>query len=227
MTKRLRVYTNGGARGEIGKEAWLKRQREAVRLETRSEILTLPPAAETLVRAMAHYRACEVAAFEPTPSKRGRPHSYDLDAIAPAIRSFVVAQNIAGRPSTAQNICDEVAGVCGVCLSVPTINRALHELGLHHLKGENRHIYALSPGNVAFRRSHLEKKIANRRPVRGPKRGSKRTVRLGLDRQEVYLVESYGNVNHVTWKTWLTADKIRYGKSGRGAWYESLVLTLC
>ncbi|KAE9017062.1 hypothetical protein PF005_g7834 [Phytophthora fragariae] len=48
MTKRLRVYTNGGARGEIEKEAWLKRQRETVRLEARSEILTLPPAAETL-----------------------------------------------------------------------------------------------------------------------------------------------------------------------------------
>ncbi|EGZ09351.1 hypothetical protein PHYSODRAFT_523239, partial [Phytophthora sojae] len=30
MTKRLRVYTNGGARGEVGKEAWLKRQRDPV-----------------------------------------------------------------------------------------------------------------------------------------------------------------------------------------------------
>ncbi|EGZ09236.1 hypothetical protein PHYSODRAFT_525774 [Phytophthora sojae] len=31
MTKRLRVNTNGGARGEIGKEAWLMRQRETVK----------------------------------------------------------------------------------------------------------------------------------------------------------------------------------------------------
>jgi hypothetical protein len=152
-----------------------------------------------------------------TPNNRGRPHSYDLAKIAPAVRSFVVAQNIAGRPITAQNICDEVAGVAGVCLSVPTMTRALHDLGLHHLRGEKRHIYADSPGNVAFRRSYLAKKIANRRSVRGPMRGPERTVRLGLDRPEVYLDESYGNVNHVTGKTWLTADKIRYGKTGRGA----------
>ncbi|ETP18565.1 hypothetical protein F441_07228 [Phytophthora nicotianae CJ01A1] len=41
-------------------------------------------------------------------------------------------------------------------------------------------------------------------------RGTKRSFRLGVDRAEVYLDESYCNVNHVTGKTWLTADKIRY-----------------
>ncbi|ETN16106.1 hypothetical protein PPTG_06326 [Phytophthora nicotianae INRA-310] len=48
-------------------------------------------------------------------------------------------------------------------------------------------------------------------------RGTKRSVRLGVDRAEVYLDESDCNVNHVTGKTWLTADKIRYSKTGRGA----------
>ncbi|ETM31744.1 hypothetical protein L914_20736 [Phytophthora nicotianae] len=48
-------------------------------------------------------------------------------------------------------------------------------------------------------------------------RGTKRSVLLGVDRAEVYLDETYCNVNHVTGKTWLTADKIRYGNAGRGA----------
>ncbi|ETL88303.1 hypothetical protein L917_12611 [Phytophthora nicotianae] len=48
-------------------------------------------------------------------------------------------------------------------------------------------------------------------------RGTKRSVLLGVDRAEVYLDETYCNVNHVTGKIWLTADKIRYGNAGRGA----------
>ncbi|ETI43994.1 hypothetical protein F443_11236 [Phytophthora nicotianae P1569] len=59
---------------------------------------------------------------------------------------------MAGQPITAQH------------LKVDTMTPVLHELGFRHLKGENRHIYAETPG-----------------------------------------------------KTWLTADKIRYGKTGRGA----------
>ncbi|KAE9197345.1 hypothetical protein PF002_g22774 [Phytophthora fragariae] len=98
-----------------------------------------------------------------------------------------------------------------------TMTRVLHELGFHHLKGEKRHIYAESAGNVTFRRTYIQKKLANRVAVRGPMKGSKRSVRLGVKRPEVYLDESYRNVEHVTGKTWLTADKIRYGKTGRGA----------
>ncbi|KAE9295234.1 hypothetical protein PF001_g17411 [Phytophthora fragariae] len=126
------------------------------------------------------------------PNNRARPGSYQLDAIARAIRDFVVAQNL-------------------------TMTRVLHELGFHHLKGEKRHIYAESAGNVTFRRTYIQKKLANRVAVRGPMKGSKRSVRLGVKRPEVYLDESYRNVEHVTGKTWLTADKIRYGKTGRGA----------
>ncbi|ETL78465.1 hypothetical protein L917_20727, partial [Phytophthora nicotianae] len=142
---------------------------------------------------------------------------FDLNGIAPAIRDFVVKQNMAGQPITAQHVCNEVADVCGAQLKVDTMTRVLHELDFRHIKGEQRHIYAETPGNVAFRRTYLEKKIANRAAVRGPKLGTKRSVRLGVDRAEVYLDESDCNVNHVTGKTWLTADKIRYSKTGRGA----------
>ncbi|ETK84026.1 hypothetical protein L915_10949, partial [Phytophthora nicotianae] len=53
---------------------------------------------------------------------------------------------MAGQPITAQH------------LKVDTMTPVLHELGFRHLKGENRHIYAETPGNVAFRRTYLEKK---------------------------------------------------------------------
>ncbi|KUF87860.1 Choline transporter protein [Phytophthora nicotianae] len=56
--------------------------------------------------------------------------------------------------------------------------------------------------------------------------GTKRSVRLGVDRAEVYLDESDCNVNHVTGKTWLTADKIRYSKTGRGARSKPTIRTL-
>ncbi|ETM97439.1 hypothetical protein PPTG_20297 [Phytophthora nicotianae INRA-310] len=58
-------------------------------------------------------------------------------------------------------------------MKVDTMTPVLHELGFRHLKGENRHIYAETPGNVAFRRTYLEKKVANRVAVRGPMRGTK------------------------------------------------------
>ncbi|KAF4041272.1 putative DDE superfamily endonuclease domain-containing protein [Phytophthora infestans] len=94
-------------------------------------------------------------------------------------------------------------------------NMAGQPITVQHVK--KRHIYAETPGNVAFRRTYLENKVANRVAVRGPMRGTKRSARLGVDRAEVYLNESYCNVSHVTGNTWLTADKIRYGKTGRGA----------
>ncbi|ETK88698.1 hypothetical protein L915_07086, partial [Phytophthora nicotianae] len=166
---------------------------------------------DTVARVIAVYNASQKTDFEPVPNSRGRPRMFDLNAIAPAIRDFVVKQNMGGQPITAQHVCNEVADVCGAQLKVDTMTRVLHELGFRHLKSEERHIYAETTGNVAFRRTYLEKKkVANRIAVRGPMRGTKRSFRLGVDRAEVYLDESYCNVNHVTGKTWLTADKIRY-----------------
>ncbi|KAH7459331.1 uncharacterized protein KRP23_15267 [Phytophthora ramorum] len=48
MMKRLKLYTDGGAKGEIGTDHWLKQKRKEARLESRSEILTLPPAADKM-----------------------------------------------------------------------------------------------------------------------------------------------------------------------------------
>ncbi|GMG16754.1 unnamed protein product [Phytophthora fragariaefolia] len=51
MAQRYSVYSNGGASGNIGTEAWLKRQREHVQQEARVEILTLPAPDSTSKKA--------------------------------------------------------------------------------------------------------------------------------------------------------------------------------
>jgi hypothetical protein len=51
MAQRYSVYSNGGASGYIGTEAWLKRQREHVQQDARVEILTLPAPASTSKKA--------------------------------------------------------------------------------------------------------------------------------------------------------------------------------
>jgi hypothetical protein len=87
-------------------------------------------------------------------------------------------------------------------ISVATMGRLLVNLGYHYMKGESRHIHADSPGNVQFRANYLAKKIANRTETMGP-----HGLVSGVNRPEVYLDESYCNVNHVTGKTWLTSEK--------------------
>ncbi|ETN03565.1 hypothetical protein PPTG_15551 [Phytophthora nicotianae INRA-310] len=56
-------------------------------------------------------------------------------------------------------------------------------------------------------------------------RGTKRSFRLGVDRAELYLDEPYCNVNHVTGKTWLTADKIRYVTEIANKYYHLVFFT--
>jgi hypothetical protein len=85
-------------------------------------------------------------------------------------------------------VCDEVAELYDVILTVETMTRLLRELGYHHLRGEKRHIYADSPGNVAFRNEYLAKKIANRTVVDGP-----HGLTVGVKRTEAFIDESYGH----------------------------------
>ena len=84
------------------------------------------------------------------------------------------------------------------------MERLLKKLGYHHVKGERRHNMAEFEGNIAFRNDYLLRKLANRDNRNNPIVA------------EVFLDESYCNANHVTGRTWLTSEKIRYDKTGRG-----------
>ncbi|KAJ8524936.1 hypothetical protein ON010_g16180 [Phytophthora cinnamomi] len=141
--------------------------------------------------------------FETKDSNRGRERDYDLTEIEPVIRLFIESENKLARPTTAVRISNHLRDMTQISLSERTMQRVLGELNFHHIKGERRHIYAESEANIAFRTSYLRKKVANR-------------VGTAVSRPEVYLDESFCNVNHVVSKTWLTSEKIRYGKSGKG-----------
>ncbi|KUF89539.1 hypothetical protein AM588_10002295 [Phytophthora nicotianae] len=51
MTKRLKLYTDGGAKGNIGTEVWIKRKREEVRAEASCDGLVVPPAGKPSKKA--------------------------------------------------------------------------------------------------------------------------------------------------------------------------------
>lgn len=121
------------------------------------------------------------------------------------IRKFIVDQNNIPRPVTAMQICREVAEKTVYKLAARSMRRALREMGFYHGKGRKRHFMAEREANVAFRRKYLDNKLKNRNSKKNPKR------------PEVFLDESFCNVNHQTGKTWLTSDKTRFVKSGKGA----------
>ncbi|KAE9195129.1 hypothetical protein PF005_g17410 [Phytophthora fragariae] len=73
-----------------------------------------------------------------------------------------------------------------------------------HIRGKHRNDLAGKENNVAFWATYLQKKMTNRDQNNNPVR------------PEVFLDESYVNVNHVANKTWSTEDKVRKSKSGKG-----------
>eukprot|EP00644_Phytophthora_capsici_P009776 jgi/Phyca11/50434/gw1.35.151.1 len=78
-------------------------------------------------------------------------------------------------------------------------------MGFRHLRGQSRHYLAETTGNVAYRATYLQRRLSNKDAHNHP------------ILPEVFLDESYCNVNHVTGKMWLTEEKVRMAKSGRGA----------
>jgi len=116
-----------------------------------------------------------------------------------------VEQNKIARPVTAMQICKEVEKETGHAISVRSMRRVLTDMGFQHGRGRKRHFMAEREANVLFSRQYLDRKLSNRNSKRNPQQ------------PEVFLDESFCNVNHQTGKTWLTKDKTRFIKSGKGA----------
>ncbi|RLN97448.1 hypothetical protein BBJ28_00025575 [Nothophytophthora sp. Chile5] len=141
-----------------------------------------------------------------TTTKRGGRKKYTALEIRSVIRQFVIDENEATRPITAAIIASHVAKVLQKEKLIPvrSMRRLLRRMGLFHIRGKNRNYLAEREHNVVFRAAYLQKKLDNRDSNKNPVR------------PEVFLDESYVNVNHVAGKTWLTEDKVRKSKSGRG-----------
>ncbi|KAE8891955.1 hypothetical protein PR003_g4048 [Phytophthora rubi] len=160
----------------------------------------------TIQRVLAAYNSDPGTNFAAiTPSTRGRKKKYKESEFNTLVRQYVVAQNRAMMPVTAQLICNYLEEVLNQDFNARTMRTYLNNMGFKHLRGQNRHYLAESVGNVAFRATYLSKRLSNR------------DARGHPVLPEVFLDESYCNVNHVAGKTWLTEDKVRYSTSGRGA----------
>ncbi|RHY47467.1 hypothetical protein DYB38_007657 [Aphanomyces astaci] len=77
-------------------------------------------------------------------------------------------------------------------------------MGFAYQKGQTRFYLAESTHNVAFRTTYLRKKLANRSDAGAPLL------------PEVYLDESFCNLNHSLGNTWVDETKKRLTKSGKG-----------
>jgi hypothetical protein len=139
----------------------------------------------------------------------------DIDDLSPVINEFVVEQNKSRKHVTAQLIAREVKCARGIEVHVRTMRRICRKLGYAYVRGKKRHYLAESSGNVAFRATYVQKKRANRQGQYGWPRNP-----------DVFLDESHCNVNHVAGRTWLTSDRTRYEKTGKGTRYVSRNSTL-
>ncbi|KAF0728925.1 hypothetical protein Ae201684P_003499 [Aphanomyces euteiches] len=102
------------------------------------------------------------------------------------------------------SICQDLKSNYGVDVAVRTMRRVLVRMGFKHQKGRTRFYLAETDANVAFRAKYLRKKITNR-------------CENGCPIQpEVYLDESYCNLNHSPRKIWINETKLRKTKSGKG-----------
>lgn len=134
-----------------------------------------------------------------------RSSKFDSDELRDFIRTFVEESNIERRPTSAGIIASAVKDKLGVDISKTSMRRLLRSLGMSHIRGKLRNHLADKDANVAFREKYLEKKLSNRNGNCFPMR------------PEVFLDESFCNLNHVANKTWVLEDKIRYQSSGKGA----------
>lgn len=134
-----------------------------------------------------------------------RTSKFDDEDLKAFIVRFVHDSNLERKPVSAGIVAVAVKEALGVQISFSSMRRLLRSLKMRHIRGKLRNHLADKDANVAFREKYIEKKLANRNGNNLPMR------------PEVFLDESFCNLNHVANKTWVLEDKIRYQNSGKGA----------
>ncbi|OWZ19415.1 hypothetical protein PHMEG_0006336 [Phytophthora megakarya] len=94
-------------------------------------------------------------------------------------------------------------------MSIPerTMRDELKRMDVSFVRGRRRDPRADSAANIAFRYEYLKKKVSNL------------TARMYPRVTEIFLDESYCNVNHVAGATWVLKNSPRYVASGAGQRY--------
>ncbi|KAH9138484.1 hypothetical protein AeRB84_017210 [Aphanomyces euteiches] len=138
--------------------------------------------------------------------ERDRTPEYD-PAVVTLVRSLVYERNIAVQPITSKLLASDLFGRHGIVITERTLRRLLTRNGFYFGCGKRLQCCAESVGNLAFRAAYLRTKVSN-------------LTHRNLPRQpEIYLDESYCNLNHVSQLAWIDKDNhdsVQYEKSGKG-----------
>ena len=138
--------------------------------------------------------------------------------IIPSIRRLIDIEHKGFRAVTCRKLVrllkeqsEEAGGQ--ICTTISAVRRILKVMGYVFGAAGRVHYQKETPGNVAYRYQYLLRKMANRRTGKN-KHGV--VSPRGVHKIEVYLDESYCNVNHGFRHTWYEAGKSIVGRTGVG-----------
>ena len=153
------------------------------------------------------------------PAKRGakpttnQQKSDQLDPDIPAaIKRHVAAAQAKFQPVSLPWLSEQLKFHNKIYATVKQLRRIMRILGYVFGRAGAVHYLKETPGNVLYRESYLAEKLANRRE---PQPGEEDTGRL-VKRLEIYMDESYCNINHVHRSTWYERGKAIKGRTGVG-----------
>jgi transposase len=126
----------------------------------------------------------------------GKPEFIISSAMETIIRRHVRELNSNGKYVSCRTICNWISKIYDIKIHSSTLWRTLKRMGFIHGQSKKRSILKERDYVVIARREYLRKKINNRVKLSHNK----------TSQPEVYLDESYINVNHSSEKTWYFTD---------------------
>jgi len=130
------------------------------------------------------------------PTNRGKPPFSLSSSLETIVRHRIRELNQKGQHVSQRSLCGWISQEHHINIPEKTLWRTLKRMGFVHGVSKKRSVLKEKDDVIIARREYLRKKIANR----------KNKINEGVIRPEVYLDESYINVNHSTEKTWYFSD---------------------
>ena len=140
-------------------------------------------------------------------SNRGKPPLCYTSSLITTLREIIYELNSKVLPITVHILRNKVKERTNNLYSSRTLHRVLRRSGFRFGKGKKRHYSAESANNIAYRDSYLRDKMSNLNRKDHPKL------------PEIYLDESYCNLNHVAQNVWIDTEHdggVTYQKGGKG-----------
>ena len=183
--------------------AHLYKQKMTIR-EKVSKCLGIAPS--TVGKVVSHWNKHNDVKFtEEKDTNESNKFSYDNEIIS-ILRETIHEKNKKVQPVTA-NILSKEVRLKNVHVQPRKIRRILIKCGFRYGRGKLRHYHAENIENVAFRNKYLRSKSMNSNELGKPKK------------PEIFLDESYCNLNHVAKQTWIdttSKDSFQLQKGGKG-----------